>query len=793
MKGPVFPPEGGRRRPPRALFWMLFHASLAAALGLSLAAAGAPRVNRDLFGILPSFRGSKFAAAAMLGARNSRQVFILVESADFSRAKKAAVLFYDALAGSGVFEKLRLYVDEGTAQFLPYLYGHRYVLLDRETRERLERGEAGEIAQEALAVAFGALTLTGLEALEGDPFLLTEREARRFLSLLPDLNGSLGPREGVLASRRGERWYVMIRGSLPPEGVSLTGDKNGVQKIYALSGQIMEGDGEVRFVYSGIPFHSRESSAAARREISLISTLSVILILLLFLYVFRSPLPALVSAAALGVSILTAAASVLLFFREVHVLTFVFGTTLIGISVDYSIHYFVHVHPRPQTGPGLPSPLFRGLTMSFVSSELCFIALFFAPFPILKQFALFQGTGLLSSYLSVLCLYPFIKNKKGDERGSLPPRAFRLLSAEFLRGRGRFVKTLLLSALFAAALILLFFNRSLLRIENHIGALYTMSKVLEESEKTAAAVLRREAPAWYFMVSGASEEELLANEERLTRRLEKEITGGRLKGCLGVSDFLPSLNTQARNYAAAAGLLPYAEAQFEALGFPPESAAAYRRDFAGAAGNYLLPGGDLSPWQEEFLSHLWIGEREGRYYSCVLPLGGADEGFFRNIEEELDFVFLLNPVRDIGAGLDALTRIMLRLLPAAYIIIAGVIFFAYPRREALRLLGAPVLPILTALAVPAAAGIPPQFFSVVGLFMVFGLGLDYGFYMIEGGRSFHPGPAALGIGVSFATTALSFGALILSGFAPVHILGLTVFTGLSAAFISAMLLRTRVS
>jgi predicted exporter len=42
--------------------------------------------------------------------------------------------------------------------------------------------------------------------------------------------------------------------------------------------------------------------------------------------------------------------------------------------------------------------------------------------------------------------------------------------------------------------------------------------------------------------------------------------------------------------------------------------------------------------------------------------------------------------------------------------------------------------------------------------------------------------------LSFATTALSFGALVLSSFVPVRIFGLTVFTGLSTAWAAAMLL-----
>ena len=69
---------------------------------------------------------------------------------------------------------------------------------------------------------------------------------------------------------------------------------------------------------------------------------------------------------------------------------------------------------------------------------------------------------------------------------------------------------------------------------------------------------------------------------------------------------------------------------------------------------------------------------------------------------------------------------------------------------------------------------------------MFGLGLDYIIYMTEHGRRDETGgrgiePAA--VLLSFVTTELSFGALALSSFVPVHIIGLCIFAGCLAAFL----------
>ena len=86
----------------------------------------------------------------------------------------------------------------------------------------------------------------------------------------------------------------------------------------------------------------------------------------------------------------------------------------------------------------------------------------------------------------------------------------------------------------------------------------------------------------------------------------------------------------------------------------------------------------------------------------------------------------------------------------------------------------------------ALSGIDMEFFSVTGLILVFGLGLDYIIYMMENEKKSTTSTlepfATL---VSFITTIISFGALALSSFKPVHLIGLSIFIGLATAYISS--------
>jgi predicted exporter len=173
-----------------------------------------------------------------------------------------------------------------------------------------------------------------------------------------------------------------------------------------------------------------------------------------------------------------------------------------------------------------------------------------------------------------------------------------------------------------------------------------------------------------------------------------------------------------------------------------------------------------------------------------MPLKPTDEAVFRSIAEEFDYVHFVNKAKDIGRDLDTLTKTMLLFFLAAFVVVSIIICFVYPWPDNLKICIVPLIIVMSAVAALTANGISIGFFSVAALVLVFGLGLDYIFYM-TGKKSGKKNLTLLGVVLSFLTTILSFGALALSSFAPVHIFGLTVFAGLGAAFISAVFLQAR--
>lgn len=777
--------------------WLIVHISIPVILLLSLFFIGPVSINTSLFDMLPQSRQLRavMEADALLGERNGREIIILGSSSDFQNAKNGAVLLYGEFKNSYKIEDISFYFDSSVIDdFYRYLFDYRFVIAADDTLALLESGRPEEIAYDALAIAFGAFNFFSLDNIDKDPFMLVERHAMEFLSSSL-LTGGLSLKDDVLAAEKDGIWYVMLRITLAHGAVSLRSDRNVIGQIYNVIPAIKESVQDIEFYFSGVPFHSYESSSSAQREISIISTVTLLLILLLFLLVFRSVVPVVFSIADIIISLGIAAAASLLIFREIHIITFVFGTTLIGTGVDYSVHFFVHWKNNTaiKNGYGIRSHIIKNITMSFVSTLICFLFFFFAPFPILKQFAVFSIAGLISSYLTFFCIYPRLKLKQERNLTTKAQKArkgisiARLFNSFFCAFAVKKTRLVAFVILITAAIILLIVNSSNIKIENNLTSLYTMSDNLLKSEIKTAQILDYGSPGWYFIVSGSTEQETLENEEKLAARLQEEIANGNMENFLATTLFVPSIKNQKKTYRAMEALLPLAAFQFEYLGFPPEYAVAFKEEFA-VSEIFCLPHN--APAQAG-ISNLWIGQMGGNFYSCVMPLKPKDETVFRSIAEEFEFVHFVNKAKDIGHDMDTLTRTMLLLFLAAYIIVSVIICFVFPRKDSIKICSIPLLLAAAALAVLAVNSIPIGFFSVVALVLVFGLSLDYIFFMTGKKNREEKKITFLGVTLSFLTALFSFGALVLSSFMPVHLFGLTVCAGLGAAFISALILQSR--
>ncbi len=766
-------------------FWIFFHAVIILGFCAMLYVQKGINIDADLFNMLPKPEMGKALNAAdeKLTEVTGQNVFILVSNPDFNKAKLVAENVYGQLNGSPRFKSLSLYQNtDSFGKIVEYINNYKYNLIDSETIDELNsEGGAEAFAQDALSKAYGAFTMTSLENLESDPFMLGEHDLMNFLKQLQESGTKMSLKDEVLASEVNGKWYVMIRGILSKEGAALASKENAVVQIHQVCDPLE--DGETKFIYSGTPFHSYKSSSDATKEISTISTISMTAVLVILLLIFQRPSPILFSIGSILWSSLMAIFATLAIFGKMHILTLVFGTSLIGSCIDYSLHYFINWKGNLACHKGyqVRNHLIKGLSLSLVSTVICYFILVFAPFNLLKQMAVFSMSGIISSFLTVICVYPFIKVPQTK-------REIKLLKYYTMPSwyNKKFVGRIAITVMFVFSIsVLLIFHKNV-KIENNLSRLYKMEGREMLNEKEAAQVLQY-SPSGWFIVSGATAEETLQNEEKITAELKKMNAGKEKGGFICTTSYIPSIAMQKKSREAAAKLIPLAAQQYEYLGYDSSYAKKLAENFKAGENDFIEIGKNVPEYLESAISSAWLGEIDGKYYSVVLPVSVLDYDAYKSLADG-ENVFFISKVRSMNADLDRLSDMILKLFVVVYIALFIILKFFYSLKQTSKIVSVPLLIVLMTSSIFALCGIHFEFFSITGMILVFGLGLDYVIYMIENEKRTEEVQSAnlepFAIALSFVTSAVSFGALALSKFVPVHMIGLSIFIGLTTAFVS---------
>ena len=767
------------------ILWLAFHVlMLILFLCRLFVNQGQISLDADLFNITPRSIDSEPLKKAdeKLTEATGNNAFIIVANPDFEKAKDTAETVCEKLDGSDNFVSISLRNDTGSySEISDFLFKYRWNLLDDKSIDLINSENGPErFSDEALAKVFGVFTLTSLDNLPEDPFMLTESALENYLMALQNSGTAMNIKDGMLVSEQDGIWYVLIRCLLSKKGGAMASRNNGINEIYSVCSHL-ENDG-TQFIFSGTPYHSNDSSTKASKEITLISIVSFLAVLLMLVFIFRTPVPILFSLSSIAVSVGTAFIFTLAVFDKLMILTLVFGTSLIGSGIDYSLHYFVHWAGNPDLSSGgkIRQHLFRGLTMAIVSSGLCYAILIFAPFELLKQISVFSLVGLTSSFLTTICIYPVIPLPKRER--TLPIKS--LYENPDKTHKRKFLPVCVIVGIAVFSVCAVLFNQKYVGVENDISKYYTMEGRLLQDEVKAAQILQYSPTGW-FVISGDDENQVLRNEEEFRKILKtKDDIAGKY---LSTTLFIPSVEHQKKSRTACEKLLQRAELQYEFLGIEVEEAESLRKDFYSSGNDFIsFENGTVPGMLSDSISSVYLGEINGRCYSVLMPSMTLDEKLLSSIADEDENVSFISKRSDISSSLDRLTKMVLYFFAGTYVLIFIILTIVYSWKRALKIISVPLLIILATSAVFALLKTKLEFFSVTGMILVFGLGLDYVIYIIENEKKQGSRTAKLEpftIALSFATTLISFGALALSSFKPVHLIGLSISIGLATAFI----------
>jgi predicted exporter len=710
-----------------------------------------------------------------------QRVVVLVGAADWDKAKQAADAYSTAIAAQpGVLATTALN-DKTQEDWLQLFRKHRSVLLTPPQEELLREQGAQAWAESALGGLYNAFGGPKVGSWQEDPFGL-------FAGWVQEraLETPVRPRDGYLFVGDDKMQYVLLPFELKVPAFSITAQDKVLPLLERAAVAARAAVPEADLIPAGVILHAAAASAQAQREMHTIGAGSLLGIVLLTWLVFRTVRPIMLVLLSITVGILGAFSVSWLIFGQVHLMTLVFGASLIGVAQDYGIDFLCN---RMEADPALDSRallrrLLPALVLTLLAAIIGYAGLAFTPFPGLRAMAVFSALGLIFAWLTVMAWFPLFVRGGVLRQGPVVAPYVRLLAHwprwPDLRASGTPARRLLAILAFGLAAAALGIGIARLGANDDIRLLQNSPKALVDSQLRLSKLLDAATPAQYFLVRGASEEEVLQREEVLKKALDPLVAAGVIGGYQAMSNWVPSQKTQAARRALVQDKLfadagPLA-AVAEQVGEGKDWIAATRQKAAEGAEPLMLQDFLAAPSSEPW-RHLWLGQH-GTQFASIVALRGMQYGGLPRLRAAADGmagVQWVDKVGEISAVLGRYRVMMAWVVGAAYVL---VFLLLLPRYwgGAWRILVPTLLASTAALSLFGWFGMPLQLFHVLALMLLLGVGVDYGVFMAERASR---GPVApwLAVGMSAANAILGFGLLGLSGTPALRAFGLTMLTG----------------
>lgn len=549
--------------------------------------------------------------------------------------------------------------------------------------------------------------------------------------------------------------------------------------------------GSLTLAESGANRFSVRAEDAIKSDVRRVSIWSIVGLLTLFLGLFRSLRIVLFTLLVVGAGFLAGTAACLLLFGEVHGVTLAFGAALIGVSIDYTIHFYCHQTLAPHHGGPRRTfaSIWPGLVLGAATTVVGFVALVVSSFPGLRQLAIFAASGITAALVATRVFLPALTPPR-----LTPTRACLGVSAAIERALASIARRRVVSLGLAAG-VLLVAAAGIPRVEwnDDVADLNRLDADLVAEDAFVRDRVVRYEQRRFVVAEGDDEETALSVNDRVAAALDAARAAGELGGFRGVASLLPSAAQQRAVDAAVRSdgtLAPRMEAALAAEGFVVGAFAPFRKALEEPPPPPLdfddLVASPLAPLVRPF--RVGLGARTGvltflhdlRDSAALERRLGAIDGA-RLVDVGATFT---RAYREYRARMTALLLLGL---------VAIVALVALRHRRAAPTIAACAPAFLAAagtVGLLALLGVELNLLSLVALLMIVSMGVDYGVFLAETGHSERALAAThLAIVVAALSTILGFGLLASSDHPALLAIGSTAGAGVTLCLVLAPTVR----
>ncbi|MCG9713834.1 transporter permease [Shewanella insulae] len=828
----------------RLTFWLVLLAAMAllAAQAMSRGAG----IQSDILAMLPKIQEDPLTQRAIdrVEQQLANRIYLGVVSPDQATAIKGAKQLLSALQGAPeAFSQVQSADMQGAQALNRFYFPYRFHLLTAQQKDLLASGQLAKLEANTLAQLYNAFGYANSQLLSQDPLLL-----------YPELLKQLSPQrrlkvvDGILVGQELAQ-EATVRTSLNKDtqgssvaivmaqGVgSAFNPKAQELQLSRLEGAISQmqkslgSEQNVSVLKGGALFHAAAATTQAKREVSSLGLASLIGVILLVWLAFRSIMPLTIAALTIATSLVFALSATLWIFTQVHLLTLVFGTSLIGIAIDYSFHFYCErlqsqkadsgatehdglkktTAATPTTGitaTDAVARVFPAASLALLTTVIAYLAIGLTPFPGMQQVAVFCAAGLLGAYLTLIFAYPKLASsamRPGDRALGLAARYLSAMQAIARPING--VKGIILTL---GLLLAAIFGLNRLGVNDDIRALQQSPLSVTQGEQRLRQVMSGGTDNQFILVRAESAEKLLTRLEALSPTLASMQQQGVLGNSVNLARYLPSQASQQEAYRLQGEIYHKLPQVLARLGLDEDLAPVLMASFEASANEAITPDNFFASRAGELFAPLWlapdvadtqgqiqtqaqpsneISDSDDATYGAIVLLGGiTDLHALTQAVAPLTGVTLVDKVQDISDVMAKYRSLTLSLLGLA-LVVAGLIFsLRFGLKMALWITAVPALAALLTLAGLGLAGSPLTLFHALALILVFGIGVDYSLFFAES----HRGEGVMmAVFMSACSTLMAFGLLAFSQTPAIHYFGLTLLLGIGLTFVLSPFIHT---
>ncbi|OQX72288.1 MAG: hypothetical protein B6D61_14195 [Bacteroidetes bacterium 4484_249] len=485
--------------------------------------------------------------------------------------------------------------------------------------------------------------------------------------------------------------------------------------------------------YYGAPVVAAANAERIKKDIILTVSITLLFIFLFLSLYFRNYiLPFLLFIPVIaggGISLIV----IYLLKGEISAISMGVGSVLLGIGIDYSLHFFTHSKRTGSVG-GLLKDISVPILMSSITTASAFLCLFVVKSNVFQDLGLFAAVSILSTAFATLIILPLIfrsfKKSKTDTREMFFPDKIAFISFE--NNKSLIIIILLLSVVF-------YFTGKKTSFNENLMDMNYMSDELTEAEEFLNNKTAFAKSSYYLVASGKSFEDALLNSEKISFQLDSLKNESVIKEYFSVNSIIMSPDVQMKKIRKwnvywrdkKENLISSIVDNGQSLRFRPD---AFEEFFQLLNREYkTVPIEKFSKIKRLYFNDYLIDNEDLSAVITLIKTDRKQKATIRKSIKDTDVIFLFDR-QEVSEGLISVVKSQFHvLILLSSFIVFLILLISFGRIELTIISFVPiVLSWIWTVGIMGLFNIQFNIFNIIISTFIFGLGVDYSIFITKG-------------------------------------------------------------